>query len=273
MMGRVSRRRPIGKTYSGEPGQTMIIDAHAHLGSDEVFDVNFTEDTLVASRRANNIQATLLQPGTVHDLAGVQRQHDDIAELCSRFPGRYHGIANPSPHLPAEQYEVEVRRCIEQLRFVGVKLHPLAHAVDPLGRHGRRVFELALALPVPVIVHSGIGIPWADPSLLSPIAEEWPELAIVVAHAGGAVFTAQAELLAARHPNVYLETSWTPGSQVLAWARKLGPQRLMFGSDHADNAAAELAKLRSTGLDDEELLWVLGRTAATVFPLDSSQRP
>jgi predicted TIM-barrel fold metal-dependent hydrolase len=42
----------------------------------------------------------------------------------------------------------------------------------------------------------------------------------------------------------------------------------MFGSDHADNAAAELAKLRTAGLSEEELVWVLGGTALRVFGLD-----
>jgi uncharacterized protein len=41
----------------------------------------------------------------------------------------------------------------------------------------------------------------------------------------------------------------------------------MLASDHADNCAAELAKLRGCGLSEEELEWVLGRTAAEVFGL------
>jgi len=41
----------------------------------------------------------------------------------------------------------------------------------------------------------------------------------------------------------------------------------MFGTDHADNCATELVKLRTAGLSDEELEWCLGRTAAEVYSL------
>ncbi len=96
-----------------------IVDAHAHLGFDEVFDEDFTEAALLESQERNGIDVTLVQPGTVHNLNGVRRQHDAIAELARRFPGRFYGIANPSPHLPGEQYEQEALRCVKELGFVG----------------------------------------------------------------------------------------------------------------------------------------------------------
>jgi predicted TIM-barrel fold metal-dependent hydrolase len=245
----------------------IVVDAHAHLGFDEVFDEDFREEELLASQEANGIAVTLVQPGIVHNLPEVQRQHDAIADLAQRLAGRFYGIANPSPHLPGEQYESEVRRCVEELGFVGVKLHPLAHAVNPVSKHGMRVFETASALGVPVMVHTGSGIPWSAPSLLGPIASRYPDLKIVVAHAGAMVLAAEASQLAADHANVYLECSWTGGFLIRQWANSLGGERLMFGSDHADNAATELAKIRTCGLSESDLEWVLGRTAIAVFGL------
>lgn len=245
----------------------IVVDAHAHLGFDEVFDEDFREDALVAAQDANGISVSLVQPGSVHSLEAVQRQHDAIADLARRFPGRFYGIANPNPHLPGDEYEREVRRCVLELGFVGIKLHPLAHAVNPGGRHGCRVFAAAEELGVPVMVHTGAGIPWSAPSLLGPIARRHPQVKIIAAHAGAMILASEAANLAEEHPNVYLECSWTGGFLVRAWAERLGPERLMFGSDHADNAAAELAKLRTCGLGDERLCWVLGRTAVEVFRL------
>ena len=183
------------------------------------------------------------------------------------YPGRFRGLANPNPHLPEQAYAREVRRCVEELHFVGLKVHPFAHAVNPLGQHGRRVFAVAEWLGVPVMVHTGAGIPWAAPSLLAPAAEAHPTLSIVVAHAGG-MLSAEAGLLAQEYENVYLETSWMGGFQVRSWVRELGATRLMFGADHADNAATELAKYRSLGLTEKELASALGGTAARVFRLD-----
>lgn len=245
----------------------MIVDAHAHLGRDQVFDVNFTADELLASQEANGIDVTLVQPASAHDLETVQRYHDAIADLAASHPGRFRGIANPNPHLTGDQYARELERCIGDLGFVGVKLHPTAHALNPTGRDAQAAFELIHALGVPVMVHTGSGIPWSAPSLLGPAARLYPSLPIVVAHAGAMVLSGEAGLLAAEYPNVYLECSWVGGFQVLAWARALGANRLMLGSDHAENAATELAKFRTAGLDSDDLAWALGGTAARVFRL------
>ena len=244
----------------------MTIDAHAHLGYDRVFDVDFAEEALHASQKENGIDTTIVQPAAVHDLAGVQQQHDAIADLCSRHPGRFYGVANPNPHLPDDQYETEVARCLEELGFVGIKLHPFAHAVNPGGRDGRRVFEAAAHWAVPLMVHTGTGLPWSAPALLRPLATEFSALTIVVAHGGG-MLAAEAALLAADCPNVYLECSWTGGHHVLAWTQRLGADRLLFGADHAENAATELAKLRTCGVRDQELEMILGGTAAAVYDL------
>lgn len=248
----------------------MIIDAHAHLGYDEIFDEDFTEMELLESQRTNGIDVTLVQPAIVHDLATVQVYHTAIADLARRYPGRFYGIANPNPHLPGRAYEDEVTRCVTELGFIGIKLHPFGHAVNPGGRHGRRVFDLASQLQVPLIVHTGAGLPWAAPALLAPMAEAYPQLPIIVAHAGGGICSGEAGVLAARYPNVYLEPSWTGGFLVREWVHRLGPQRVLFGSDHADNAATELAKYRTIGLTDDELSWVLGGSAATLFHGDAA---
>jgi uncharacterized protein len=245
----------------------MIVDAHAHLGHDQVFDADFTADDLLRSQEANGIDVTLVQPATAHDLETVQRYHDAVADLAARHPGRFRGIANPNPHLTGDRYARELERCIADLGFVGVKLHPTAHALNPTGRAGRAAFELVSALSVPVIVHTGSGIPWSAPSLLGPLARQHPALPIVVAHAGGMILAGEAGQLATEHPNVYLECSWVGGFMVKEWARELGASRLMLGSDHAENAATELTKFRSAGLTEAELAWALGGTAAAVFQL------
>ena len=245
----------------------MIIDAHAHLGFDEVYDHDFTEESLLRSQSVNGIDLTLVQPAITHELAATAGYHDAIADLASRHPDRFRGIANPDPHLSGGAWEREVRRCIRDLGFVGIKLHPAAHAVNPGGRHGRLVFEACATLGVPLIVHTGSGIPWSAPSLLAPLAQAFPDLTVVVAHSGMMVLSGEAARLAAECPNVCLELSWTAGFLARQWATDFGAQRLLFGSDHAENAATELAKVRSAGLSDEETAWVLGGTAERVFNL------
>src|SRR4051794_33950036 len=93
----------------------MIIDVHSHLGEDCVFDEIFTREELEEKHREHGIAVSIVQPATCHDLDSVRRQHDEIARLAAEFPGRYFGMANPNPHLPAALYEAELRRCVEEL--------------------------------------------------------------------------------------------------------------------------------------------------------------
>ncbi|MGH7267717.1 MAG: amidohydrolase family protein [Candidatus Rokuibacteriota bacterium] len=255
-----------------------IVDVHAHLGADQIFEHEFTADTLLAAQAANGVDATLVQPGAVVDLATVRAQHDTIARLAAERPGRVLGMACPNPRLPEAEYFEEARRCVHDLGFVGLKLHTLAHATSPASAAGRRVFEAARTLGVPLMVHTGTGLPWAAPSLVAPVAREHPEVRVVLAHAGMMVMVAEALAAAELCPNVWLETTWTGGHHVRRFVRALGPERVLFGSDHPDNVVTELTKHRAIGLTERELEWVLGGAAIEVYRLrgrliDGARRP
>ncbi|MEM2841947.1 MAG: amidohydrolase family protein [Thermoproteota archaeon] len=243
----------------------IVVDAHSHLGFDYVFEEDFTTEKMLKKMERGDIAVSIVQPGTVFDLEGVIKQHNDIADLSTRMRGRIFGMANPNPHLSFEDYHGELERCVNTLGFVGVKLHPLAHAVNPSSLDGRKVFQTALDLGIPVMVHTGVGGPWALPSALIPIATEFPQLKIILAHSGSAMFSNEAAIAARLCPNIYLETSWLPSITIHSLCKTLGADRLMFGSDHAENAETELAKYRTMGLSEEDLEWCLGNTALKVF--------
>ncbi len=245
----------------------MIIDAHAHLGYDYVFEEDFTLEKLLSNREKNGVEVSIVQPGTTFSLKTVINQHNFIADLSEKMAGRIFGMANPNPHLPTAKYRKELVRCVDDLGFVGVKLHPLAHAVNPILSAGRRVFETASDLGIPVMVHTGAGVPWALPSAIVPMALEFPNLKIILAHSGSAIFSNEASLAAKLCPNVFLETSWLPSTSIYGFCKTFGSNRVMFGSDHSENIASELAKYRTMGLTDEEIEWCLGKTAMEVFKI------
>ncbi|HIE19122.1 TPA: amidohydrolase [Candidatus Bathyarchaeota archaeon] len=247
----------------------IIIDAHTHLGYDHVFEHNFTLHELLTSMEKNGVDASIVQPGTTLDLSTALKQHDAIAELSKKMSGRIFGMANPNPHLPQDVYYEELKRCVKNLGFVGVKMHPLAHAVNPNGLTGRRVFEAALDLEIPVMVHTGTGVPWSLPSALIPVAKDFPELNIILAHSGGSLFVSEAILAAQLCPNIYLETSWLPSTAIRKVCKSLGANRVMFGSDHGGNVATELTKFKTISLNAGELEWCLGRTAMEIFKISA----
>ena len=245
----------------------MIIDVHAHLGCDRVFDEEFDEKAQWDKINEFQVDFTILQPALVHTLEEVREQHDAIAALAARHPDKFAGMANPNPHLPPIEYEREIRRCIEELGFVGIKIHTSAHAVNPAGRDGLRVVELARELKVPVMYHTGAGIPFANPANLMPVAERFPDVPLVIAHCGMMILAGETHTAMQRYDNLYADITWTGGFMLREWIRELGAHRFMFGTDHADNCGTELAKVRTIGLTPEEQTWVLGKAALQVYRL------
>jgi predicted TIM-barrel fold metal-dependent hydrolase len=245
----------------------MIIDIHVHLGWDFTFDENFPKEALIEKMSTLNVDVQIVQPGTCHDLSTVKEQHNAIAELCNSFPSHFFGMANPSPHLSSEAYQDEISRCVEDLGFTSIKLHPMASGVNPNSKSGRKAFNAAQKYGIPVLVHTGPGFPFADPVNLVQLAKEFSEVKIIMAHCGGLVFAGNAARALASCPNIYGDTSWTPGYLIKDWIRDYGP-RLMFASDHADNTETELAKIKTVGLTEEEQKSILETTALEVFPLE-----
>lgn len=243
----------------------QLVDAHAHLGPCRVFDVEVTEEVLLSTLDKNGVNKAVVQPFPgCPDPAAV---HNEIAELADRYPGRIFGIASVNPHQPRDNYRREIKRCIEELGFVGVKLHTIGHAVNPPARDGMMVAETAAELGVPMMVHTGTGAPFALPSSVAPLARNFPGLNIVLAHAGGGIYTADALAVAQQFSNVYLELSWCQVGDIRRLYQGLGSDRLMFGSDMPFNLPVELAKWHVVGLPEEDLLAVLYSNAVKIFRL------
>ena len=242
----------------------MIIDSHSHLGHSPIFSAGVTEDLLRGTMEANDIDVSIVMPA-----AGAEpvAAHDAIAELCSRRPGTFFGMVSMTPLIGREAYEREARRCIRELGFKAIKLHPQAHAVSPTFEVSDVVFEMAVELGVPVMVHTGAGAPFALPSLLIRRARQYPELKIILAHAGFAIYTEEAIVAAEVCDNIYLEPTWCIAGDIRRMVKSLGPERVMFGGDLPTNVPVELTKYRTLDLTDAERESCLWRTARDVFDL------
>lgn len=245
----------------------MIADVHVHLGWDYTFDEHFTRQEIIEKKDEFNIDVQIVQPGSCHTIEKAREQHDAIAGLAREFPGSFFGMANPSPHLAAEIYREEVRRCVQELGFVAIKLHPMAFGVNPDSLSGRKAFQAAMEFRVPLMVHTGAGLPFAGPINLLNLAREFNELNIIMAHCGQIILANEAAAVFKECPNVYGDTSWSPGFILKSWEDEYSP-RLMLGSDHADNTGTELAKIRTTGFSPKQQEDILGKTAIRIFNLE-----
>lgn len=55
----------------------MIIDVHAHIGQDYIFDEDFTAQEQLDKHRDHQVDITIVQPGTCHDIESVREQHNN----------------------------------------------------------------------------------------------------------------------------------------------------------------------------------------------------
>ncbi len=243
----------------------IIVDAYCHFGECRVYDTSDGEYDVIGALNSNKVSAVLLLPfpGAPNPVA----VHDSIANLGVRYPGRIFGLVNCNPHVHRDLYHREVERCVRDLGFVGITLDTFGHAVNPNGQDGQTVFEAAREMGVPVIVHTGTGVPFASPTRILPRAKEYNDVKIVLAHAGAGYSIYDAYVVAKEAFNVYLETSGCRGDEIKWLIDELGPSRILFGSDRAVNQATELAKYRALGLYQFQQYQVLGQTATDLFGL------
>ena len=242
-----------------------IIDTHCHLGTSKLSGNTITEEDLLYSMDTHGVDIALVMPHAVTD--DPIAAHDAVSELCRNYPNRFRGIVNLSPLWREDDYRIEASRCIMELNFVALKLNPMQHLTSPMMSNADKVFDTASDLGVPVIVHTGMGAPWALPSLCIPQARRHSELPIILAHAGFVLYSSEAYVAASECENIYLEPSWCTIHFVKWLVKRLSTERILFGSDVVDNLPVELTKYRSLGLKENDLENILGRTAKRVFKL------
>lgn len=246
----------------------MIIDLHVHLGIDVVFDKAIDEAELIRCFRKYDIDGGIVQPYICRPyITDTMAIHDRIHALTLSSERRFWGMASINPHFRPDEYEREAARCIRELGFVGLKLTPLAHACHPSSRDALHVFEVCRGLGVPLMIHTGSGIPFADPISVAKALESFPDVTVVLAHAGAEMHNQQAIYLACKHDNVFLEPSWVGTIGVGNMIRAVGCSKILYSSDSVCQIPVELAKYRALIDDPDDLDKVLWKNAATIYNL------
>lgn len=247
----------------------MILDAHVHLGEDVVFDEEQTETELLEFYKGYEVDGGIIQPYICRPyIEDTRAIHDRIARFTENREKRWWGMASINPHFRPEDYDREAARCVKELGFVGIKITPIGHACHPSSKDALHVFEICRALSVPLMIHTGAGVPFSDPISVAKAAEIFPDVPIVLAHAGSEMHNQQATYLAARHDNIFLEPSWVGVIGVGNMIRTVGCGKIMFSSDNIYQIPVELAKYRSIVKNPADLERILYKNTAQIYKLD-----
>jgi len=130
---------------------------------------------------------------------------------------------------------------------------------------------------IPVMVHTGTSVfprarnIFADPMPVDDVAVDFPQLAIVLAHAGRPLYGDAAFFLARRHPNVHLDVSGIPPKSLPRYVPRLAEiaDKVLWGTDWPAPGVTSLRKniddFRAIGYGktvEEKVLW---ENAARLF--------
>lgn len=247
---------------------SQIINSHTHLGGSWVTDNIYTEKQLLQNMEENHIDGMIVLPipePTPDSFEAHNRIHDFIQSVP--VGKRIWGVCDMHPRHPEDIYVDEVRRCVEDLGFVALKLHPLLHGVDPLSRVADKAFRVADELHIPLMVQTGIG-PFLSPLLYVKRAQQYPNVKIVLCICEPGMAAEEALEAAVLCPNIYIEPSWCSVQHIEKMIHAIGAERVIMGSENIVNTAMELAKVSSMKtITEQERQLFLGEAAVRLFNL------
>ena len=241
-----------------------IFDTHTHVGHGLHHGRRYSAEQLVAAMDQHDVDRSVVIPFPV--VEDYRATHNEIARATKAQPERIVGTACIYPYIGADKYRDEVKRCVEELGFRALKLQPQFQPLDPLLPLGDFLYEAAREFNLPIIIHTGTGVPYALPSLYTIPAKRFPDVKIILAHCGGGgLFFAEAIVAAQTCPNIWLELSTLMPHHVLQVLQHISSERLMIGSDLPENLATEMFKIYSLEVADEIKQNILWNTACHLF--------
>jgi len=242
-----------GAGPSGQGGSKVrIIDAHGHLAHHSRPDWAETDrqvmeayDKLGIDQACCSIVTTRRAPEAFRDC------NQWVFDAMRRYPGRILGYAFVNPGYGKAALD-EVRRCVEERGFVGIKLYNDYVVTEPVVWP---LIELAIELRVPILHHAG-HVSWlsapqpriSDGAAFAEIGRRYPEAMIICAHiCGGGDW--EWEIKALRNaPSIYLDTSGSVADEgvVEMAVDHLGADRLLFACDMSFTAS--VGRMRSANV-------------------------
>ena len=240
----------------------MIIDSHMHVGDFPLFNVSIDVTGLVSEMRENHVATGFV----------FHPDNPMVRALIGRTTG-LHGLVWVNPRDP--DAVATTARLLDEpgSKFRGVKLHPLLDGYHPDDPAVHPIIELLIERDLPALIHCGhpiFTLPWS----IEELVVRYPEARIILGHMGhGNIIYINAAIdVAARNPNVYLETSGMPmHSKIREAVERVGSDRVLYGSDTPfHHPSVELAKVRVSGLSTDLTERVLGANSRGLFFGDAS---
>jgi predicted TIM-barrel fold metal-dependent hydrolase len=139
------------------------------------------------------------------------------------------------------------------------------------------LYALCSERKVPVMFHTGTSIfpgarnVFADPMPIDDVAVDFPDLRIILAHAGRPLYGDTAFFLVRRHANVWVDLSGIPPRALLQYIPRLPSiaEKALWGTDWPSPGVSSpkknVAEFRALGLGEEVERTILEENAEALF--------
>lgn len=240
----------------------MIIDCHNHIGEPwGTRDKQTPEELLRKMDRAGIDMAVVF---------GFRYENFDnryTYEAVTKYPDRLIGFCMAAPWV-VRDYEKVARREIEQYGFKGIKIHANAHSFKMTGVPLLApLFEVAREFDIPVIAYSGDELV-AVPHTFVPIAKEFPDVKIIMAHSGFMQNTPEAIEVAKECPNIYLAHESGISGGLAQSVVELGAERVLMGTDTPYwDFEVQLKKIEVAVPDENDRKKIMGENIAKMLKI------
>jgi uncharacterized protein len=246
------------------PPGAAVVDCHTHLGADEDGQ-QLDADTLLGYLDAVSPDARACT-FPLHDPErhpAYRRPNDRVLAWASESGGRLIPFCRLDP---ADDPVAEAERCLA-LGARGIKLHPRAQSFGFASEAMDAIFAVARDAGVPILVHAGRGMPPMDE--LATLALGYPEVPLILAHAGVAGQGMFASRLAGHPATLYDTSCFSPFDVVELYAR-VPAERIVFASDapYGRPVSGIFMALRVAalaGLDENDRRLLVGGTMQAVL--------
>lgn len=211
---------------------------------------------------------------------GRQAVQEYTIEEAEKSPGRLIPFVQYDPRNAPEAPDLFRLAIARGAR--GLKVHPASNQIAPNHRSLYPLYDVALEHELPVMFHVGSSIfpgtklKYCDPLLIDEVAADFPGLKLICAHAGRGFWEHQVLALARMRPNVYIEFSGVPPTQIpdkYPQLEKVADQ-VLFGSDWPASPAPStlIEKFCSLPFASEFIEKAMWRNADSLLNLGMAQQ-
>lgn len=246
----------------------MIFDAHTHIGRCDPFHYSNLEDKnstftaahLIEEMDRNNVSRAVVMPNyrLPHRL---ERANIELSSIIKPYGDRMVAFAWLDPRI--EDCGDQLEKLVITHKFKGLKLHPVLGGYYATNKTVHILVERAVKLKIPVMIHTGWGA-LGRPSHIGELAEYFPDAKFIIAH----MIDPECLDVARRSENIYVETSYAQHPRMIARAAaKIGPTRILYGSDHPLGGGMnfEISKITLADIGDEEKTLILGENMSRLI--------